>query len=531
MSIEILKRSELRNAYPQKKYRLETADGDLRAMSVSIYDGLSARLRLTPERLVNIISNADNGDPREQAVLFSTILEKEPIVAAHLQTRRLAVQSCPWVVQSESEPKLAEEMTNELRAAGLDKAVGHLLDCIGTGYAGVVVDWAKGGAGVRGFVNISPDVWTFDEGGFPAVSTVDGRNEEPLASFHPAQVIYIVNDGKAGLPCRRGVMRTILWMHLFKNSSFRDWGVFLERFGIPFILGKIPSGDFFDPKKREELLKGIMGIRSGGAGVGTTETDMQILNGASGSNQQAYEMFQRYCDEIMTLVILGQRASSDAAGGLSKGTAQEAVRQDLLQSDCNMVAEAIQNTLVAWLCRLKYGMADAGDLKFSFDCALPEDLNVKAERDLRLSQASGCRLSRKYVMETYGVELEEPQPPPETPLQGQTPFSDTPASSRRENAVRLALSTVRRMLDEDAFEAFRIPIEDAARRAFGGIALDAEDARDRFSERAPVFLRELPGIADAIAADRFSETLHDGLLAAFLGNLPRDFTARRGTPK
>ena len=241
MSIETLKKSELRNAFPKEKYRLQTADGDLRAMSVSIYDGLAARLRLTPDRLVNIISNADNGDPREQAVLFSTILEKEPIVAAHLQTRRLAVQSCPWSVQSETNQKLADEITAELRAAGLTKAVGHLLDCIGTGYSGVVVDWAKGGAGIRGFVPISPDVWTFDEGGFPAISTVDGRNEEPLANFHPAQIIYIVNDGKAGLPCRRGVMRTLLWMHLFKNSSFRDWGVFLERFGIPFILGKIPS--------------------------------------------------------------------------------------------------------------------------------------------------------------------------------------------------------------------------------------------------------------------------------------------------
>ena len=72
-----------------------------------------------------------------------------------------------------------------------------------------------------------------------------------------------------------------------------------------------------------------MGIRSGGAGVGTTETEMQILNGASSGNQQAYEGFQRYCDEIMTLVILGQRASSDAAGGLSKGTAQAAVRQEI----------------------------------------------------------------------------------------------------------------------------------------------------------------------------------------------------------
>ena len=538
MGIEILKQSGLRNAFPKEQYRLKPADGDLMAMAVSLFDGVAARVRLTPDRLVNIISQADDGDPREQAVLFSTVLEKEPIVAAHLQTRRLAVQSCPWAVQSDAQPKVAEEIQEMLEAAGLNKAVGHLLDCIGTGYAGVVADWERGGRGVRGFVPISPDVWTFDEGGFPAITTVDGRNEIPLASWHPAQILYIVNDGKAGLPCRRGVLRTLLWMHLFKNSSFRDWAVFLERFGIPFILGKIPSGDFFDAKKRKELLDGIMGIRSGGAGVGTVETEMQILNGASGSNQQAYESFQRYCDEIMTLVILGQRASSDAAGGLSKGTAQEAVRQDLLAADCHLVEEAVQK-LVTWICRLKYGMADAGDIRFSFDCELPEDMNLRADRDLKLSQATGCRISRKYAMETYGVELEEREEPPTLPQgmpqgmpQGlpQGAFDDR-ASTARETSVRMARATVKRMVDEDAFEAWRTPIEGAARRAFGDIDPDAENAVELFKERAPAFLASLPGVLDHISAEAFCEAMRGGMLAAFLNYLRPNFTPRGATDK
>ena len=63
-------------------------------------------------------------------------------------------------------------------------------------------------------------------------------------------------------------------------------------------------------------------------------------------------------------------------------------------------------------------------------------MNTRAERDLKISQATGCRLSRKYAMETYGVELEEPTPPPD-PLgqMRQGEFSDRPfdlAARRRE---------------------------------------------------------------------------------------------------
>jgi len=267
-----------------------------------------------------------------------------------------------------------------------------------------------------------------------------------------------------------------------------------------------------------------MGIRSGGAGVGTVETEMQILNGASGSNQQAYEGFQRYCDEIMTLVILGQRASSDAAGGLSRGTAQEAVRQDLLAADCGVIEEAVQKTCVEWLCRLKYGMADAGDIRFKIDCALPEDMNVRAERDLKISQATGCRLSRKYAMETYGVELEEPAPPPDPLLQMQQgEFSDRPfdpAARRREAAWRLTRATVHRMMDEDVFEAWRGPIETAAKRAFGDIDPEAEDAIEQFGKRVPDFLAALPGILDHFAPEEFCRVMRGGVLASFLNSLP-----------
>ena len=273
-----LESSYLRNSVPREGERMRMLapldrEQDLLSTIVSEFQSSNAAFRLKPDRLLSIISDADAGDPREQAALFSTVQEKEPVCAAHLQTRRLAVLSCPWHVQGERHQKEAEAIEGILRRAGLRSAMSHLLDAIGTGYAGVAVDWLPGAAGIRRFTPIQADAWTFDEGGFPALQTVTG-GEIPLAQYHPAQVIYVQTDGKAGLPSRKGVMRTLLWLYLFKNTAFRNSGGFLERFGIPFILGKIPSSDFSDARKRETLLSSILAVRSGGAGVGTTETDM-----------------------------------------------------------------------------------------------------------------------------------------------------------------------------------------------------------------------------------------------------------------
>lgn len=530
-------KTRLRYSQADRKRGLSNADrsDDLLLSIISDYQEAS-KYRLTPSRLVQIITDADAGDPREQAALFPTLLEKEPLLAAHLNTRRLAVLSKPWRVQSEKQPELADEITDALSRSGLQKALGWLLAAVGFGYAGVAVDWLEGGAGIAGFRPISNDRWLFDEGGNPALSGADGR-PIPLAEFHPAQIMFLVNDGAAGLPCRAGLLRTLLWLHMFKNAAFTEWNRFLERFGMPFLLGKIPSGDFSDEKKRKDLLASLLQVRSGGAGVGTTETTMDLLNGAAGNNSEAFESHQRYCDEIMTLTVLGQLASSDRGSGLSQGGMQEEVRQDLLEADCAMLSEVVQNRLVDWLCRLRYGLDDTSDMRFVIDCQKAEDLNVRADRDEKIARAAGCKLKRDYVAEVYGVDLEEPEPepamipgaPPAGKKAGDEDIDDDGGQTamtdegRKVSAAgdRLIRATLARMVDEDALAAWRLPIEAAIRKAFGDLDPADPELAAKFRERGPAFLASLPGVMDQFDARAFDDALQGALLAGFLnGALP-----------
>lgn len=524
----------MRNRKPKGPRRpVESPQRDADLLSVMIPEALAAGFpTLTPAVLRTIIASADGGDPREQAALFSTMQEKEPLITAHLQTRRLAVLACDWSVRSKADEKKAKEIEAMLRKAGIRKAVHHLLDCLGTGYSGVAVDWAPGGKEIRGFSPIMPDAWTFDEAGFPALNSVTG-GEIPLSTFHPAQILYVQAEGKVGLPCRKGLLRTLLWLYLFKNAGFRDWSVFLERFGMPFMLGKIPSGDFGNVQKRNELLDSLLKVRSGGAGVGTTETEMQLLNGASSGSQEAYEKFCRYCDEIFTLVILGQLGTSAEANGFSNGGAQAQVRQDILDADALMVQDLMNMQLIPWLCRLRYGMPDAGDIEFVIECEPPEDLNTRADRDLKLTNATGCKMKKEYAEKTYGIELEEreAQPPQlQQPQPPQKPGRPAPFSDDDEPkgaADRIVRATLGRMVEEEAFEAFRVPIGRAIRKVFGDLDPDDPDLVEKFKERAPKFLELLPGLMDEFDASAFTDALQGAMLASFLnGTLPVDYWKR-----
>ena len=506
-------------------------DDTLVSSTIPVTDDLYSRTRLTPAKLASIIRDADDGEPGDQARLLEVILEKEPRFAAHLQTRRLAVLGCRWSVQSERDPDEAARLEAILKKAGCRKAMEALMRCIGMGYSGVVVDWAPGGGGIRGFRPISSDRWVFDQGGNPALET-DTGGRIPLPSLHPAQVLYCQADGMTGLPVRNGLLRTLLWLYLFKNTSFTLWNQFLERFGVPFILGKLPSGDFNDAAKRTELLRSILAVRSGGGGVGTAETDMQMLNGASGGNHDAFERFQRYCDETATLVILGQLASSDRSSGLSMGGAQDKVRQDILEADCELVSQEMQR-LLDWLVRFRLGV-DGGDFRFVIDCAKPEDMNTRAERDARIAGAAGCFLDRKYAEETYGIRLGERSAVMPGTQEG---FSDSPAmpgeqpkrkrptaSDRR--MMKICASAIGSLVDADALEAYRGAVERASRNAFGDIpeGLDGHELLEEFKKRAPAFLATLPGAMDGLKEDQLAKALANAMTASAMNStLPPSF--------
>lgn len=528
----------LRHLLPRAVRPLRRLSGDRDLLGAAIpTDAVTHTYSLTPARVLSLISEADSGDPRRQAAAFLDMLESEPLYASHLQTRRLAVMSCPWRVVSPSSPRLAEEETEMLRRAGLTRAIGALADAVATGYAGCAVDWAPGCSSVRGFLPVAPDRWVFDDGGNPALSSLSGE-DAPLSGFHPAQFLFVTATGRTGLPSRRGAMRTLLWLHCFKHASFKDWTSFLERFGVPFMLGKLPSGNYSDARMRTELLRAIQAIRSGGGGVATTESEVQAINAMSSANTDAFERFQRYCDELATLVILGQLASSDHAGGLSRGTAQEAVRQDILAADCENVAPAVQS-LVEWHLRLS-GRRVPRDLRFDIEYQMPEDLAQRAARDRTLAEASGCLLDRDYVIQTYGVRLSDQPAPPGG--QAGAAFSDgaqgalprdagTPRTSPATSAGDILRAALSSLADPESLAAFDAAIGAAAEAAFAGLDPASPTLAEDFRGRLPALMDALPQVFAATDPAEAAEAIQDAMLAAFLnGALPPDFWRRRPAP-
>lgn len=367
------------------------------------------QLKLTPPVISNILQSAEMGNPIDQALLSKAVQEKEPIIAAHLQTRKLAILARQWHVlpsphapdQNVAESK-AREATKILKNSGITELLEHLVSAISDGYAGALIDWKTGPlTSIGGFHVIDQANWSFSRSGSVAIRDSHGRMIV-LDTDNSYQVVFHKYLMKSGIPSTGGLIRCLLWIYFFKHVGMQEQARYLEKYGIPYTIAKIRQEDFINEDIREQIVESLQYIGADGSMVVTEGTEVQISNPPTTSGNSSFTNWFKYLDDHFALLILGQKASMAEAGGFSSGQIQENVRHDLLSADCRSLSETVQNQIVRCLEYFKWG--SEGDIYFEIASESLSAQKDKATRNQILANA-GYKIPAEAVAEDLGIPI------------------------------------------------------------------------------------------------------------------------------
>lgn len=130
-----------------------------------------------------------------------------------------------------------------------------------------------------------------------------------------------------------GPLRSLVFWWLLGTMDREWWGRFLDKYGMPFLVGKYDQADDASRSVMERAFS--LATKLGGLVV-SRETDVEIKQAAASDAGDAFEKLHRIANEEISKLILGQTLSSDAKGsGLSDGgaTDQGEIRQDKRRFD------------------------------------------------------------------------------------------------------------------------------------------------------------------------------------------------------
>ncbi len=412
----------------------------------NIYSSMHPSVGLTPERLTQILREAEFGDPFLYLELAEEMEEKDLHYLAVLGTRKQTVSDLDLEVRPASSAKddlrAAEMVRAMLTSESIDLAAAmvDILDAIGKGFSATEIvwdsserewfprrlkwrdprwfmfDWISGAELlVRSLKDTGPQ---FATDGAPAApgahfkgsglsGALRGGIQPMTEPLLPYKFIVHIARAKAGLPIRGGLARAAGWSYLFKNYVLKDWVTFAEVYGQPLRVGKYGAGA--TDQDRERLLQAVANIGTDAAAIIPESMIIEFTEARQTGSVELYEGFCQYLDAQISKAVLGQTLSTEIPQGTgSRAAAQvhDNVRRDIVSADARRLAATLNRDLVKPIVDLNLGPREHYP---HVVLGIADDSDASEFVDIISKLADhGVRIGQKAVLERLGIA--EPQP-------------------------------------------------------------------------------------------------------------------------
>ncbi len=396
---------------------------------------------LTPEKVAQIVLEADQGNAFHQGELFEEMMEKGGHLFSLFQTRRLKVESRSYnIIPGSSEPadiKIAEEVSDMFkRIRGYHHSVGEFLDAVPYGYSLNQINWVVRGSRyeIDSFRHIHPKRARFGKLSDPNSDPeeyrilIEPQNLNKFEPFVPQEEIQnaltngiwidsdpifrqrflvVTSHARTGHPARTSLLRTLLFPYLFSNYNWKWWVQFAERM-LGIILGKYDTNE---PDQKEFLEQALRKLAYDSTAVVSKDTVIEFAEWAQ--KAQSSEVYDKLKDAVegeMSEIVLGHTsASRSTPGRLGNEEGAREVKQELIEADATSLDECITDQVVVPFVNLNFGPQENYPY---YETDISQSPNLLDEITLDQGiQKMGFPVTKKYVSEKYSRPLPNPDDP------------------------------------------------------------------------------------------------------------------------
>lgn len=425
-------------------------------------------------------------------------LLRDDQVAAVWQQRRLALTSCDTVVEAGAEDAAsqaaAEALQAELDLLNWDDVTEKMLFSVFYGWGVAEILWRPDGSRVAFDRIVVRDRarFRFDRQANLYLWQLGWR---PM----PERKFWVINTGgdHHDDPYGLGLAHSLYWPVFFKRNDIKFWLVFLEKFGMPTALAKVPAGQINDPATVSKAIAMLRQIATDAGVVVPDNVAVELLEAARGGAAD-YQSLHDAMNGAISKIVVGQTMTTDSGSSRAQAQVHERVAQAIVEADSDLLCGSFNAGPVKWWTEWNFPGATPPRVRRHTEA--PEDLNSRADRDTKI-YALGYEPTEDYIRNSYGEGWQRKQAPAVTPVAPgplQDPGNADPAQfAERETAAIQALRAARRGDQQALVEAavnFAEQYETITGRRVGALLEAAEDAGDyeTFRQRLTEILEDAP---------------------------------------
>jgi phage gp29-like protein len=398
-----------------------------------------AGYKLTPDRLAWVLRLADWGAPSQMYDAFESVVLSDGHTRG-LYENGLDAVSVPWTWRAaDARPgsmQLAADLAAITAELDIESAIEHLALQTYFGSAYVEVAWVTRGDGLQvpsEIVCVPHRRFIFDDRSCPRLTSEanpypgDALDRRPGSSWIKGETRRWRRQVQAGL------LRTVAWWCVFKRMSVRDWMVFVEKFGIPMIVGKIGEND--SEATRKALKAAIASLGTEGQAILGGDASIDILTQAlrSGGGDHLHSGITNLANAEISKCLTGGTLTSDTGGpgSFALGEVHAAKEHNFHLARARRIGTWIRRDLAGeYLARNRARYAAASAPGFHLHV---KKLSQKEDSEVVVNLTSaGMVLSKGQIREQF--ELREPSGPDDELKPPTPPKPAAPGDKPNENS-------------------------------------------------------------------------------------------------
>ncbi len=279
----------------------------------------------------------------------------------------------------------------------VDRLIGDCTEAMFYGYQPIEIIWGRAGALiVPTELRALPQEWfVFD----PKAALRFRTRENPFEGEQLPERKFLLprQDASYANPYGFPDLSMVFWPQVFKKGGMKFWLNFTEKFGTPFLIGKLPPGT--PPGEMDALADRLEAMIQDAIAVIPDNAAIDTLEVKGTANADLYEKLVLHCRSEVSIALLGSNQSMEKDSNRASSVSGLEVADDLRDGDAEVVVAAFKQ-LVDWVCDLN-GWPGQRPVWRMWDEARKSQ--ERATRDETVTKA-GAKLTSAYFVREYGFE-------------------------------------------------------------------------------------------------------------------------------
>ena len=333
-------------------------------------------------------------------------LLNDPHLSAVVQQRKSLVQQLGWEISCEGDKESERKVVLWMQQLDVDGIIGKMLDAVLFGFSVLEINWGiKGNEVFPRQINSKPqEGFIFDkenqlrlrqknESGY----TFCVGEELPRNKF-----LIIQHNAEYVNPYGEKIISKCYWPVQLKRSGLDFWQIMVERYGMPFLIGRYPSTA--TEKEKSDLLTGLQNMVKDNIAIFLDTVGIELKEHPKFDIGQLYQYLAEFYNQEISKAILTETLTTEIRGMGSYAAAQvhRETATTVAMKDKKLIENSM-NELLRLYSKLNYGEQKSIRFRLTKKGAVEAE---SIDRDIKLKNL-GIEFRKEYFQRKYNLNEDD----------------------------------------------------------------------------------------------------------------------------